>query len=287
MRRRYAVMFLVALAALISGGTTSIGSARAATLLYPNLEPFPATDFSIDQVALDFNNPNELTTVLRFSTLSWNQGDGPLQLWADQDSEGNRAVFQEVLRSDGSFYRFMKPAGDFKYHEEHAHFHFEDYASYVLHRPDDPSLNGDLASGTKTTFCIMDTNRIDHKMPGAPKRSAYSSCGLDLQGMSVGWGDRYGASLWDQWVDLTDLLKEPDKNSGDWVLTIAIDPANVIVESTELSGGPGDANESQVTVCLNLEQLTVSEGTCDGSGAEEPGPGPGNGNGNGRGRPSG
>jgi hypothetical protein len=207
MRRRYAVMFLVVLAALISGGTTSIGSATAAALLYPDLEPYPGTDFSIDQVAVDSNNPAALTTVLRFSTLSWNQGDGPLQLWADGESGGKRSVYQEVLRSDGSgFTQLPTAAGDFAYHPAHAHFHFQDYASYVLHRLDDPSLTGRHARGTKTTFCIMDTNRIDRKMPGAPKRSAYSSCGLDRQGMSVGWGDRYGASLWDQWVDLTDLL---------------------------------------------------------------------------------
>ena len=41
----------------------------------------------------------------------------------------------------------------------------------------------------------MDTTKIDARLPGAPRKSVYSTCYANVQGMSVGWGDTYGSYL--------------------------------------------------------------------------------------------
>ena len=77
----------------------------------------------------------------------------------------------------------------------------------------------------KVTFCILD----EHAMAGvsvepAPRR--YSTCERDVQGLSVGWADEYGANLWDQWIDLG---HEP-LGDGRYLLRSVADPRNLLGE---------------------------------------------------------
>ena len=73
----------------------------------------------------------------------------------------------------------------------------------------------------------MDTTKINTSLPGAPANAVYTTCGSQIQGMSVGWGDTYGAHLAGQEIDFTD---NPD---GIYQLKIEIDPKKVIIESDE------------------------------------------------------
>jgi hypothetical protein len=82
-------------------------------------------------------------------------------------------------------------------------------------------------NGSKTTFCVMDTNKIDGSLPGAPQNAVYATCGNVVQGMSVGWADTYGYHLEGQSVDLG------GNPSGDYCLTIIIDPKEVLQEIDE------------------------------------------------------
>jgi hypothetical protein len=77
------------------------------------------------------------------------------------------------------------------------------------------------------TFCIVDSTRVDTSLPGAPQDDRYTSCGSQIQGMSVGWGDTYHFHLEGQEIDFTG---NPD---GTYQLKIEIDPKKVIVESNE------------------------------------------------------
>ena len=161
--------------------------------LLPNLKAYPASDIA---VVPDFLGG----TVVEFTTLTWNPGAGALEVYAGVTGSGVRNVRQRIyLDGGGSIDRL---AGTFVYHEAHEHIHFEDYALYTLQPVD--ANGGAERTSAKTTFCIIDTNRIDRRLPGAPKKPNYRTCG-DLQGMDVGWGDQYGYWLAGQDIDITGL----------------------------------------------------------------------------------
>lgn len=237
-----------------------IGSfvAYAASELRPNIEALPAEDVHLS-VEGD-------ATFLKFSTLSWNKGDGPIELVGGEvnTETGTQKVYQRVYLSDDSTYDRL--VGEFVWHEDHDHVHFEGYATYTLQPLDAPGASERI--GEKTSFCLMDTDRIDHKLPGAPKRAHYTTCSSDIQGISVGWGDKYGYQLPGQEIDVTGL---PD---GDYTLTIEVDPHGRLLETST------SENTSSVVIRIqDGEAFIVSDD--GGSG----GPGNGNGGGNGGGRP--
>ena len=200
----------------------------------PNITPFPARDIRIEE-------RSDGTTHLRFTTLSWNNGAGALEIHAGaiDTVNGKQEVIQRIY-SDNGIYRDVK-AGSFVYHADHGHIHFEDYAIYTLQPVVANGAKDRISS--KTTFCIMDTTRISTKLPGAPKRAVYKICTGTVQGMSVGWGDRYGYSLAGQSIDITAL------SDGDYNLKIEIDPKSQIVESND--------NDNISTVRIRLTNGTV------------------------------
>jgi hypothetical protein len=221
------------------------GSAGAQVVdLPPNLKPLPASNISLVTDASG-------GATLRFATTSWNNGTGPLQVEAGpvDTGSGKQMVNQRVFLSDGS--SFLHFAGYFEFHPEHNHFHFDDYALYTLQPLNAPG--GSARTGSKTTFCLMDTTRIDITLPGAPAQAVYSICGRFVQGMSVGWGDTYGAHLFGQEIDFSG---NPD---GIYQLKIEIDPKKVIVESNK--------NDNVSCVLLSIQRpstVTVLDdgGTC-------------------------
>lgn len=123
----------------------------------PNLQPLPVSDPVLVRDA-------SAHIQLRFSTTSWNDGDGQLELIAgERDSASlKQNVYQRVHLTDGNFYDHL--AGTFVWHPEHNHFHFEDYATYTLQPFNAPG--GSERTGRKTTFCIMDTTRVNTSLPG-------------------------------------------------------------------------------------------------------------------------
>src|SRR5262245_55948923 len=125
----------------------------------PNLKPLPASSISLVPDATTG------TYALRFSTMSWNSGTGPLQLEAGpvDTGSGKQQVYQRIFNDDGS--STLHFCGWFEWHPTHNHFHFDNYAFYSLQPVDAPG--GSLRTGQKTTFCVMDTSRINGALPGA------------------------------------------------------------------------------------------------------------------------
>ena len=230
-------------------------SAEPALELQPNLEALPA-----DELRLETDAGGR--TYLRFSTTTWNSGLGPLELVAGEKDAAKQNIYQRIHLDDGSYYDRL--AGTFVWHAEHGHFHFEDYALYTLQAANAPGASERTSS--KTTFCVIDTDRINHRLLGAPKRSVYRTCSSEIQGMSVGWGDTYRYYLAGQSIDVTDL---PD---GDYELTIEVDPKKRLLET----------NEADNTSTMLL-RISVSDGTVGVLGGDGSGPGNGNGQGAGRG----
>jgi hypothetical protein len=218
----------------------SVASAQLPLELRPNLQPFPAFDLHL---GTNFSTGGKQIT---FSTRSWNSGLGPLELVAGETGSAGQNVYQRVYSSDGSHQDYF--AGVFVWHPSHNHFHFGDYALYSLDPVSAPG--GSPKSGNKTTFCIMDTNKIDASLAGAPQQAFYSMCGSTIQGMSVGWADTYGFTLDGQSIDFT------GNPSGDYCLTIQIDPKGRLLETDETDNFASsllriDADRSTITVLDN------------------------------------
>lgn len=217
--------------------------AQVADLL-PNLKPQPAFDIVLfPNFAVPGGNR------LIFSTTSWNSGLGPLELVAGEVETGNKQrVYQRVYLSDGN--SFDHYAGTFEWHEGHQHFHFGDYALYTVQPVNAPG--GSQRTGSKTTFCVMDTDKINGQLAGAPINPVYSTCGTQIQGMSVGWGDTYGYWLTGQDVDFTG---NPD---GIYQLKIEVDPKKLLLETNE------NDNVSCVLLDIQGSSVTVldSSGSC-------------------------
>lgn len=237
---------LVTLGLLLAAGVIGTASLSAQPVdRPPNLTPFPASSISL------ITSGDQST--LRFGTTSWNNGTGPLVLVGGEvvTGQGKQKVYQRVRLSDGTSY--MHLAGTWQYHEEHNHIHFDDYARYSLQPVDAPG--GSLRTGQKVTFCLMDTTKVNTKLPGAPPKAVYTVCGNVEQGLSVGWGDLYSANLPGQEIDFTGA---PD---GIYQLVIEVDPTNALIESNK--------NDNRSCVLLAIRKpstVTVLDvsGSCSG-----------------------
>jgi hypothetical protein len=212
----------------------SVGSAQVVEL-QPNLVPFPASELGIV-----FDSATGMTRLV-FSTTSWNNGSGPLELRGGEVTATGQNVYQRVYYSDGRFYDRL--VGTFVYHPEHSHFHFEGYALYTLNPVNAPGASQRYSA--KTSFCVMDTTKVNGSLPGAPKQGVYVTCNPDVQGMSVGWGDKYGYVLAGQSIDLTG---NPD---ADYDLLIEVDPFKRLLEASNAD------NTSCVRLHIGVSNRTV------------------------------
>ena len=212
----------------------------------PNLQALPAEDIHLAETG-------DGRLVLRFSTTSWNNGVGPFILHADPPEEENQrqSVFQQIERSDGSV-RQVK-IGTFVWDGRHRHLHFNDYAEYILTPLVAPE--GARRQGLKVAFCIVDTERVDRALDGAPKRAVFRSCNPEIQGLSVGWGDLYDFTIPGQEIDVSDLAERGA--SGQYLLTLVIDPTNVVVETTDTPKANAKDNTSTVWIYLDFETNSV------------------------------
>jgi hypothetical protein len=179
---------------------------------------------------------------VRFSNEVVNVGVGPLELRPrvgdcnrNGDPADDRASWQRVYRDgngDGRFTRGVdarfrtRSAGCTRYHPAHKHWHFDALAEYAV-RPVF-SAGPPLAGGKKTSSCVLDTRLRLPKVPGSPRRKYYGGCRRDsVGGISIGWGDLYGARVSGQELDVTALA------DGAYCLVSRADPENRLKESNE------------------------------------------------------
>jgi len=202
-------------------------------------------------------------TSMKFSATSWNSGDAKLELIARNPEtdpatgQTKQPVDQRIYCSGGAFYD--RPAGKAEYHAAHNHVHYNDYANYIL----EPA-SGQVQSprqGSKTTFCIMDTTGVNSQLKGASGSAVFNWCptqdpSFSTQGMSVGWGDTYGANLAGQSLLIGDLP------AGMYRLRHVFDPKNLLLEKSD------NDNESCRLVEIGVSELgryVADRGTCTSS----------------------
>jgi len=181
---------------------------------------------------LDQELPSELRVIqigpsyrLGFRSAVRNIGDGALVIRGHRDSEQTPTMTadQVIDRSDGS-HALVPGIGSLRYvvNPDHQHWHylgFDRYQIYELRRAQAPTA---LARDHKTGFCLGDRYDVTtvHVSNPAPRPVYVGRCGLGdpsllsiEEGISVGYGDSYGAFLEGQDLPLDGL---PD---GRYVLT--------------------------------------------------------------------
>jgi hypothetical protein len=90
-----------------------------------------------------------------------------------------------------------------------------------LQRDSGGAFRESTKKGTKTSFCIEDTQRLERTFA-----SQYNSCGLELQGLTPGWADTYGSHLADQWI----VLGAEPLADGEYAVQSITDPKGVLNE---------------------------------------------------------
>ncbi len=167
-------------------------------------------------------------THLRFSTSTANIGMGRLHLIGILPAlpDNTQLVMQRVFRSDGTYWD--DTSGAFLYHSTHSHTHFNNWCAYRLRQilPGD-SVGAVVAEGEKTSFCILDLGVYNSSLPNYNPNAFYTSCGSQVQGLSVGWLDLYSKNLPGQNIDITDVP------NGQYWLEAEVDPDNNVLETNE------------------------------------------------------
>jgi hypothetical protein len=142
----------------------------------------------------------------------------------------NQRVF--IDDGDGVFDRAedtdadLHAAGCMAFHDlpGHHHFHLDQVSLYRLISETSGAI---VDTSTKVTFCVVDFAQFAAGLPGSPPDSYYDTCGLDVQGISVGWRDDYHWSVEGQEFDVTGVPE------GDYCLRSRIDPNNRFLETDE------------------------------------------------------
>ena len=172
-------------------------------------------------------------TLLRFTNTIANVGAGPLELRPDNAGETTTA-YQRIFTHGATLdweLKYEREVGTFVFHPQHNHWHFEAFAEYQLHEVATGGGVGEVLreAADKVSFCVIDSVSINMRLPHATATPGYATqCTQDaIQGISVGWADRYGWQLYGQWVDISGL---PD---GTYWLTSEADPLDLIDETKE------------------------------------------------------
>ena len=244
MIHRLTLVVLMAAGALLGGGQLAGGQGAS---LYPDLQTLPPSDLFFDRISGG-------THILRFSNTVWNAGEGRLEIQGNprppkkKDQNTVRQIYQNLYDAPvgGNLVSHKQVASDAIYHAGHQHFHFADFASYLLLNQDATGVYQPTEKkGSKTSFCIMDTSYF---------RGGYSdqywACGGELQGLTPGWGDTYDYTLVDQWV----VLGNQPLPDGEYALRSIADPRDLLDE------GGRDIDPARETNNTEETYFTVSGG---------------------------
>jgi hypothetical protein len=206
----------------------------------PDLEQEPPSGLIVTDGALD-GQPG--TYRLGFRSAVRNVGRGPLIISAHRRSRATptMAATQLVRDTDGTVRR-LRGAGRVRYvvSPTHRHWHLLTFDRYTLRRVGGSRV---VRRDRKTGFCLGDRYRMPGPMSSPPAFT--SSCGLRqpgrlrvTEGISVGYGDDYAATLEGQYVDLTGLPR------GRYRLTHEVNPHRRLAELSY------DNNRSSVLLSL-------------------------------------
>ena len=154
---RLMLVCILTVSGLLGGGQLARG--QSATL-YPDLQTLPPSDLFFDKISGG-------THILRFSNTVKNAGEGRLEIQGNpkapkkRDTTTVKQIYQNLYNAPvgGSQTSHKQVASDAIFHAGHQHFHFADFASYLLLQRDAAGVyQPTTKKGSKTSFCIMDTS---------------------------------------------------------------------------------------------------------------------------------
>jgi len=179
-------------------------------------------------VRIDVADEGTGVTALRFDFGSTNIADVSLDLLGARTRSDGRQIAEQCVQWVGRACTERVDVGDFIFHVQHQHWHFEDYALYELRTvlPDAmPDIDDDalVASSGKVSFCLMDFERKRAAKP--PTEDPFDRTGV-LQGISPGWDDTYESYLAGQQIVIDDV---PD---GIYSIVVTANPARRILETS-------------------------------------------------------
>lgn len=209
--------------------------------LLPDLAPLPARDLKIQKT-------DDGRILLLFSTTYFNQGRGPVELRitenVDRFGDATRTVFQRIFNTTDNYRDHT--VGKFLWHQEHKHYHFDEFAEYdlqVVDAPDHQDLSG---TRIKNSFCLRDVSKVFLDIPNRAEEAEYTICGEKMQGVAVGWGDTYYFDYPAQNLNITDI------ESGIYRFVTNVNPKKTLEEIRY------DNNSSVTIFKLNKEKSTVT-----------------------------
>jgi hypothetical protein len=205
--------------------------ASAATEKLPDLKMKAPSGFYIEQAS---NGEKRL----RFKTVMWNAGAGKfgVRMMRPDTSTPTMTVAQRVYRTDGTFRTVNVPdTHGFYAGDGHDHWHVFKLQEFTIRKVNADGTTDSVIQGrgAKTGFCFTDNTKVDLTLPGAPSSPHYMpgvACGTEsslkvVEGISVGWGDTYGATLAYQWIKINGLA------DGKYRVQVIADPGNKFLES--------------------------------------------------------
>jgi Lysyl oxidase/Dockerin type I domain/Bacterial Ig-like domain len=183
-------------------------------------------------------------STLKYETAMANWGQGPFEMRATGQFRTNvngtisQLINQRIYNSDST--TTDVPAGWFDYNPSDGYIHFNDMAhANIRIRTAGDGLGDIVATGVKTSYCLIDIQHSNPGLPGSPSSSHYNTCGSVMQGISVGWNDVYGSGLNGQSVNVTGL-----PNGNYWLEDVA-DALGAIQETDETN------NATRVAITLS------------------------------------
>ncbi len=213
-------------------------------MLLPDLRTLPPTD-----LRLEIDRRND-TRLLRFANTIWNSGLGPLEMHGDRPSGTDTVDVRQLIRFEDGL-EIYYDAGQFHYHIEHGHWHWENFSLYQVWTVAPNGRLVDLAVySDKVGYCLFDVSRYRgsyNTTIEGPHYRQYLECNPLRQGLSVGWTDTYRAHLPGQYVDVSQLA------DGLYALRSIVDPGGLILESNYAN------NAAVVYFILQGEQVMVVE----------------------------
>ena len=169
------------------------------------------------------------TDLLAFAATEWNAGPGILDVEGFRERNAARMdAYQYFIVDDEAVGRAA--VGGMEYHDEHHHWHFEQFTRYSLIGDDGVQVSG------KQSWCLANTDALDLTVPGANWLATWSGdlftqCGSQSaiwirEVLDVGWGDTYGQYLPGQAFDITNVP------NGRYVIRVEVNPDNLLHETS-------------------------------------------------------
>ena len=245
--RRLGVALVLLLALLMSA--LGAGTSQAAVERQPDLRMLRPSGFYIQSTSWG-------ARLLRFNTVITNDGPGAFDVRGSRPDTATKRMnlTQRVYRSDGTYRNIAIPlSGSYGFYsgDGHDHWHVYRLQEFTIRRVNaDGSLGNVAGRGAKTGFCFYDNTKVNLGLSGAPQTPVYRGCGGEdsltvTMGLSVGWGDTYGANLHLQWIKINGL---PD---GKYRVHVTADPSNRFLEGNETN------NRSFTTIQIRGNTVAV------------------------------